>query len=101
MGLFSGKKENTVSNAGDSGAGAAVKVLGTGCARCRELDASVRSVIEELGLPLSVEHITDFPSIAAYGVMSMPALVVNGKVVVCGRVPDRNELKKLLSCVAK
>lgn len=99
--MFSGKKENTVSNAGDSGAGAAVKVLGTGCARCRELDASVRSVIEELGLPLSVEHITDFPSIAAYGVMSMPALVVNGKVVVCGRVSDRNELKKLLSCVAK
>lgn len=99
MGLFSGKKENTASNAGDSGA--AVKVLGTGCARCRELDASVRSVIEELGLPLSVEHITDFPSIAAYGVMSMPALVVNGKVVVCGRVPDRNELKKLLSGVAK
>lgn len=97
--MFSGKKENTASNAGDSGA--AVKVLGTGCARCRELDASVRSVIEELGLPLSVEHITDFPSIAAYGVMSMPALVVNDKVVVSGRVPDRNELKKLLSSVAK
>lgn len=99
MGLFSGKKENAASGTGNSGA--AVKVLGTGCARCRELDSSVRSVIEELGLPLSVEHVTDFPSIAAYGVMSMPALVVNGKVVVCGRVPDRNELKKLLSGVSE
>lgn len=99
MGLFSGKKENAPSGAGNSGA--AVKVLGTGCARCRELDSAVKSVIEELGLPLSVEHITDFPSIAAYGVMSMPALVINGKVAVCGRVPDRNELKKLLSGVSE
>ena len=54
-----------------------VKVLGAGCPRCRELDAAVRSVLEELGSEAAVEHVTDFPSIAAYGVMSTPALVIN------------------------
>lgn len=104
MGFFGNKKDkgcgcgDEASRGADAAcSGAPVKVLGAGCPRCRELDAAVRSVLEELGSAAVVEHVTDFPSIAAYGVMSTPALVINGKVAVCGRVPDRSELKKILA----
>ncbi|OUO93366.1 hypothetical protein B5F39_08615 [Cloacibacillus sp. An23] len=104
MGFFGNKKDKGCGCGGEASrgadaacSGAPVKVLGAGCARCRELDAAVRSVLEELGSAAVVEHVTDFPSIAAYGVMSTPALVINGKVAVCGRVPDRSELKKILA----
>ena len=101
MGLFSRRNdkdcEETKCGIRAESSGALVKVLGAGCPRCRELDAAVRSVLEELGSEAVVEHVTDFPSIAAYGVMSTPALVINGKAVVCGRVPDRSELRKILS----
>ena len=101
MGLFNRRNdkdcEETKCGIRAESSGAPVKVMGAGCPRCRELDAAVRSVLEELGSEAVVEHVTDFPSIAAYGVMSMPALVINGKAVVCGRVPDRSELRKILS----
>ena len=101
MGLFSRRNdkdcEETKCGIRAESSGAPVKVLGAGCPRCRELDAAVRSVLAELGSEAVVEHVTDFPSIAAYGVMSTPALVINGKAVVCGRVPDRSELRKILS----
>lgn len=101
MGLFGMKRDDKRGKSsqadGANVSDAPVKVLGTGCARCRALDTAVRSVLEELGSSAEVEHITDFPSIAAYGVMSMPALVVNGRVVMCGRVPERDELKKFLA----
>ena len=101
MGLFSRRNdkdcEETKCGIRAESSGAPVKVLGAGCPRCRELDAAVRSVLEELGSEAVVEHVTDFPSIAAYGVMSTPALVINGKAVVCGRGPDRSELRKILS----
>ncbi len=101
MGLFSRRKdkgcEETKSGVRAESSCAPVKVLGAGCPRCRELDAAVRSVLEELGSEAAVEHVTDFPSIAAYGVMSTPALVINGKVAECGRVPDRGELRKILA----
>ena len=101
MGLFSRRNdkdcEETKCGIRAESSGAPVKVLGAGCPRCRELDAAVRSVLEELGSEAVVEHVTDFPSIAAYGVMSTPARVINGKAVVCGRVPDRSELRKILS----
>ena len=101
MGLFSRRNdkdcEETKCGIRAESSGAPVKVLGAGCPRCRELDAAVRSVLEDLGSEAVVEHVTDFPSIAAYGVMSTPALVINGKAVVCGRVPDRSELRKILS----
>lgn len=101
MGLFSRRNdkdcEETKCGVRAESSCAPVKVLGAGCPRCRELDAAVRSVLEELGSEAAVEHVTDFPSIAAYGVMSTPALVINGKVAVCGRVPDRGELRKILA----
>ena len=59
-----------------------VKILGSGCAKCNELEKNVKAALEQLGMDTSVEHVTDFTKIAAYGVMSTPALVVSyGKVL--------------------
>lgn len=63
-----------------------IKVLGSGCAKCRELEKNTLAALAEMGLPPAVDHVTDYAQIAAYGVMSTPALVVEGKVVSSGRV---------------
>lgn len=76
--------------------GAAVKVLGSGCAKCNELEANTKAALTELGIDASIEHVKDFAQIAAYGVMSTPALVVNNKVLVYGKVATTTELVKLL-----
>lgn len=75
---------------------AAVKVLGSGCAKCNQLEAAVKEALMELGMDTTIEHVTDFAQIAAYGVMSTPALVVNGKVVSCGKVLRKDEAATLL-----
>ena len=105
MGLFSRKKEETnpcrcgggcapENGAGTERAAAAdVKVLGSGCAKCNALEAAVRSALEELGMDPAIDHVTDFGRIAAYGVMTTPALVVEGQVVSCGRVLSKAEAK--------
>jgi small redox-active disulfide protein 2 len=76
--------------------GEAVKVLGSGCAKCNQLEANVKIALEQLGMETMIEHVTDFSQIAAYGVMSTPALVVDGKVVSYGKVLKVEEAVKLL-----
>lgn len=83
-------------NIEQASAEAEVKVLGSGCAKCMELENAVRAAISELGLELAINHVRDFAEIASYGVMSTPALVVNEKVVSCGRVLSVEEVKHLL-----
>ena len=73
-----------------------VKVLGSGCARCIEQERTVRAALGELGVDTEVEHVTDPARIAAYGVMSTPALVVRGRVVAYGRVLTKEEALKIL-----
>lgn len=80
----------------DTAQDAAVLVLGSGCANCNALESSVRAALEELGQESIVGHVTDFARIAAMGVMSTPALVVDGKVVSCGRVLSKEEAKHLI-----
>lgn len=75
--------------------GARVKILGSGCAKCNELEANTRAAMEALGLFAEVEHVTDFVQIASYGVMTTPALVIDGKVVSLGKVPTVDALKDL------
>lgn len=77
-------------------AAAGVKVLGSGCAKCRALEDSVRAALAELGMDTAIDHVTDFAQIAAYGVMTTPALVVNGKVVSYGKVLKKEEARALL-----
>lgn len=73
-----------------------VKVLGAGCAKCNALKAAVRSALEELCMDTAIDHVTDFGQIAAYGVMSTPALVVDGKVVSYGKVLSKDEAKAII-----
>ncbi|MGI6071284.1 MAG: thioredoxin family protein [Blautia sp.] len=76
--------------------GSAVKVLGSGCAKCNQLEKSVREALENLGMDTNIEHVTDFSQIAAYGVMTTPALVVDGKVVSYGKVLSTSQAEEVL-----
>lgn len=74
-----------------------VKVLGPGCRNCVNLERATRDAIGQLELDATVEKVTDFPTIVGYGVMSTPALVVDERVVVSGRVPTTAEVRELLA----
>lgn len=111
MGLFSrNKKEKTAcccgsctpetmarAEAGKTSGG--VKVLGSGCAKCNALEQAAREALAELGMDDAIDHVTDFAQIAAYGVMTTPALVVDGKVVAYGKVLKKDEAKALIQKV--
>lgn len=73
-----------------------IKVLGTGCAKCKQLEKTVREAVAELGLDAEVEKVTEFADIMAYGIMSTPGLVVNGEVRLAGRLPKVAEVKSIL-----
>lgn len=73
-----------------------MKVLGSGCAKCNELEDNVKKALEQLGMETSIEHVTDFNVIAAYGVMTTPALVVDEKVISYGKVLKVNEAVELI-----
>ena len=79
--------------------GAGVKVLGSGCAKCIQLEAATKAALEQLGMDTTIDHVTDFSQIAAYGVMTTPALVVDGKVVSYGKVLKTNEVVMILQKV--
>ncbi|MEE9904335.1 MAG: thioredoxin family protein [Chlorobium sp.] len=74
-----------------------VKILGTGCAKCNQLADAVKAVIASEGIDAEVEKVEDIQKIMAYNVLSTPALVVDGEVRSKGRVPEFDELKKLLA----
>jgi small redox-active disulfide protein 2 len=74
-----------------------VKVLGTGCARCKSLEKVTTKAVEELNIDATVEKVEDIQKIMEYAVMRTPALVINGKVVLSGQVPKIAELKELLT----
>jgi small redox-active disulfide protein 2 len=73
-----------------------IKVLGPGCTNCKNLERVTRQVVAELGLDATIEKVTDYPTIAGYGVMSTPGLVVDDKVVLAGRVPTAAAVRELL-----
>jgi len=79
--------------------GAKIKVLGSGCSKCKALESSVKAALDKLGLNEEIEHVTDFSEIAAYGVMTTPALVVDGKVVSYGKVLNENEVIDIIKKV--
>lgn len=74
-----------------------IKVLGTGCARCKNLELSTRQAAQELGLSATIEKVEDMQKIMEYGIMRTPGLVVDGKVILSGQVPRVDELKVLLA----
>ena len=73
-----------------------IKVLGAGCKSCHEQYENATAAVKALGLPVEVEYITDMEKVMGYGVMSMPAIVVNDKVVSMGKVLKAADVEKLL-----
>lgn len=73
-----------------------IKVLGSGCKSCHELFENCKNAVEKSGLSVEVEYVTDLKKIMEYGAMSMPALVVNEKVVTTGKVLKVKEVENLL-----
>lgn len=73
-----------------------VKILGTGCTKCKKLTEATELAAKELGIEINIEKVTDMEKIISYSVMSTPALVVNGEVKVSGRIPNLEDLKKML-----
>lgn len=74
-----------------------IKVLGTGCKNCKTLEEATRKAVAELNLDANIEKVEDLQKIMEYGVMRTPGLVLNGKVIMSGRVPNVNEIKELLT----
>lgn len=74
-----------------------IKVLGPGCQNCKTLERVTREAVAELGVEATIEKVEDYPTIVGYGVMSTPALVVDEKVVLAGRVPRTAEVRELLA----
>ncbi|MBE0501879.1 MAG: TM0996/MTH895 family glutaredoxin-like protein [Desulfuromonadales bacterium] len=73
-----------------------IQILGTGCAKCAKLAENTRAAAESLGLDYEMEKITELNQIIAFGVMTTPALAVDGKVLLTGKVPSAADLEKLL-----
>lgn len=114
MGLFGNKKQNEKEKcccgAGLDSAkmevanacmkeGASVKILGSGCAKCNELEQNTISALKLLEMDTSIDHVKDFSQIAAFGVMTTPALVIDGKVVSYGKVLKTEEIVQILKSV--
>ena len=73
-----------------------IQVLGSGCANCRRLAENVRVALEHAGIAAEVEKVEDVAAIVAAGVMATPALAVDGRVLVSGRVPSPSQVEALL-----
>ena len=76
--------------------GVRIQVLGPGCFNCDKIEKDVREVLAELKMPGDLSHVTDPVEIAKYGLLGVPALVINGRIVCVGTVPDRNRIKQWL-----
>ncbi len=74
-----------------------IKILGTGCKKCQQLETLTRHAVAELELDADIDKITDPAEIASWGVMATPALVINDNVVAAGRVPDERAITALLT----
>jgi small redox-active disulfide protein 2 len=70
-----------------------IKVLGSGCANCKKVEALAHQAVDELSLEATFEKVTDYNQIMSYDILSTPGLVINGKVVSYGRIPRVDEIK--------
>ena len=77
-----------------------IEVLGPGCANCKRLEAMAREAVGLAGIEAEIVKITDYAQIAAYGVLSTPGLVIDGKVVSAGRIPAATEIAAWLAAEA-
>ncbi len=75
-----------------------IKILGSGCPKCQTLEDNAKKAVDEIGLKnIQIDHIHDIVKIAEYGVMSTPAIVIDEQVKASGRIPDVEEIKKMIT----
>jgi len=74
-----------------------IQILGTGCAKCKKMAEVAEKAAKDLGIDYELEKVTEIVDIMQFGVMSTPGLVIDGKVVVAGKVPTEDRMKELLS----
>ena len=74
-----------------------IKILGTGCSNCKKLEANAKKAVEELGADATIEKVTDMKDIMGYGVMRTPAIVINEKVKMYGKICTVDEIKKYIN----
>jgi small redox-active disulfide protein 2 len=73
-----------------------IKILGTGCAKCHALEKTVKEVLNDLKLDINVEEVKDMKQILNYKILMTPGLVINEKVVLSGKVPNKAEVERLI-----
>lgn len=73
-----------------------IQILGTGCAKCKQLTANAETAAQSLGVPYEIEKVTDFAEIVKFGVLTTPALVLDGKVKLVGKVASPEEIRALI-----
>jgi small redox-active disulfide protein 2 len=76
-----------------------IEVLGPGCKNCNALEAAAQQALQQLGIDEPITKVTDYGEIASYGVMSTPALTIDGDVKTTGRVPSVDEVADLITAV--
>lgn len=77
-----------------------VEILGSGCTKCKTLEEIVREVVEESELDVEITKVTDINKIIEYGVMLTPGLVIDGEVIVSGRLPSKSEIELFLKTLS-
>ena len=73
-----------------------IEILGVGCLKCKQLTANIEAAVKELNIKAEITKVSDIGKIVEYGVMTTPALAVDGAVVSAGKVLSREEIKKIL-----
>ncbi len=73
-----------------------IKVVGTGCASCKKLEEAVRSVVEEHKIDAEITKITDIMEIAKSGILITPGLIIDGKIKLSGKLPEKSEVEKII-----
>jgi small redox-active disulfide protein 2 len=73
-----------------------IAILGMGCATCNKLEDMVQIAVMETGVDAEIDHVKDIKQIMAYGVMTTPALVIDGKVVAAGKLPTLADIKQMI-----
>ena len=78
-----------------------IKILGTGCPKCKKLTELIEEAVNELGISAEIIKVTDINKIIDYGVMVTPALVIEGDVKMAGKIPEKEEIKRWIEEVKK
>ncbi len=74
-----------------------IKILGTGCAKCKQTEAVIRETLSDMGLEANIEKVEDIQKIMEYDIMATPAVVLDGVVKMAGKVPSKEEVRTMLA----